>query len=452
MDQNEIAKLCASLSLQTKDEKLWSVRNTLKESVGRKLDLCLVGKVISTKNINREAFKAVIPRIWQTVLDIEVVQDNIFLFYFSNQGDRFRIMAGGPWSFDNCLLVLEKPSEVGDIAKLGFSRVVFWIQILNASLLCMTKEMGEFLGQLIGELVDIDVGVTGECFGKYVRLKVAIDISKPLERFLRLELFDYSPWLRASGPPGQNKSPRQFRKQGEVSTERLAAAKTGVYIARTSGKAGGPSAMNVEVADVGGMTECIPEVGCTGNEPNSDGTRESKISDPFALDMGSKLNTISSGIDVRNKSPVASNQGKKKGKWKRWAREGGKGNPSRMEVYSSVVDGDPMRKLRSGLSICPRDFQKWNKSNKKAYVEIIVAKKCELAASNRVEDNASEVGIRSSFKTVVAPLWQAPSANYYKINTDAALDLRNNTLGLGVMIKDCHGLNKEMIWALIGSF
>ena len=97
----------------------------LKELAGRKLDLCLVGKVLSTKHINREAFRAVLPRIWQSALDIEVVQDNIFLFYFRNQGDLFRIIAGGPWSFDNCLIVLEKPSGVGDITKLWFSRVVF---------------------------------------------------------------------------------------------------------------------------------------------------------------------------------------------------------------------------------------------------------------------------------------------------------------------------------------
>ncbi|TXG48604.1 hypothetical protein EZV62_024479 [Acer yangbiense] len=37
---------------------------------------------------------------------------------------------------------------------------------------------------------DIDVGVTGECFGKYMRLKVAIDVSKPLKRFLRVELLE----------------------------------------------------------------------------------------------------------------------------------------------------------------------------------------------------------------------------------------------------------------------
>ena len=188
MDPEEIARLCASLSSRSQEEKLWSVRDALKDSVGKKLDLCLVGKVLSNKYINREAFRAVIPKIWQTTLDVEVVQDNTFLFYFRNQGDRLRILSGGPWSFDNCLLVLEKPSRVGNIASLAFNQATFWIQIPLAPLLCMTKEMGEFVGQLIRELRDIDVGMTGECFGKYKHLKVDLDVSKPLKRFMRLEL------------------------------------------------------------------------------------------------------------------------------------------------------------------------------------------------------------------------------------------------------------------------
>ncbi|KAK2657860.1 hypothetical protein Ddye_010912 [Dipteronia dyeriana] len=90
--------------------------------------------------------------------------------------------------FDNYLLVLKKLNGVRDIGLLGFDRVEFWVQRHNAQLLCMTKAMGEFLGRLIGDLVDIDVRTTWECFGKYLRVRVAIDVSKTLNRFLRLDL------------------------------------------------------------------------------------------------------------------------------------------------------------------------------------------------------------------------------------------------------------------------
>lgn len=186
------------------------------------------------------------------------MRDNTFLFYFRNHENRFRMLAGGPWSFDNSLLVLEQLNGVGDINKLGFNKVEFWVQIRNAPLLCMTREMGDFLGQLVGDLRDIDVGSIGECFGKYMRVRVVIDVSKPLERFLRMDLsgngdesllllryeklldycfccgvvghsysqcrlglkdgvrdavmeFDFRPWMRAFNPPSSNKTVMNYQ-------------------------------------------------------------------------------------------------------------------------------------------------------------------------------------------------------------------------------------------------
>ncbi|TXG69838.1 hypothetical protein EZV62_004773 [Acer yangbiense] len=198
MDPEEISRLCTSLSIKGKEEKLWSIQH-VNGSCEEKLDLCLVGKILSSKHINKEAFRVVILRIWQTIVDIDV--------FFG----------------------------VGDIARLPFNKVVFWVQIINALLLCMAKEMGEFLGRLIRELVDIDVGVRGECFGMYMRLKVAIDVSMPLKRHSYLEChgkkernridtnmeFDFGPWMRVMSLPGYNRSAGQHRYRGEGSNVRV---------------------------------------------------------------------------------------------------------------------------------------------------------------------------------------------------------------------------------------
>ncbi|TXG66887.1 hypothetical protein EZV62_008162 [Acer yangbiense] len=416
MDQEEIARLCASLSLQNKDETLWSVRETLKDSAGRKLDLCLVGKVLTNKHVNREAFRTVMPKIWQTTLDVEVVQDNTFLFYFRNQGDRFWILSGGPWTFDNCLLVLEKPSGVRDIISLAFNRVAFWLQIPNAPLLCMTKEMGEFIGHLIGELRDIDVGITGECFGKYMRLKVAVDVSKPLKRFLRLELekgkesilllryeklpeycfhcgiighsyqdcgqrrgediggskdFEYGPWMRASDPPGRNNVTGSYRLRGEGSKSGFGGARfhngghsrkeeswrsrrvsvnSPVYpteeregSAQDTGAAGAVSDQTVKggVGTLQGTTVAaviingdnnmqVETLNCTHNVKNSVGLHAevANVGRGLGDEVGAS-HIIASGTVEESVGLIK----KGKGKWKRWAREGGVRGRGSDEVF-----------------------------------------------------------------------------------------------------------------------
>ncbi|KAL5865050.1 hypothetical protein ACOSQ3_002564 [Xanthoceras sorbifolium] len=88
---------------------------------------CLVGKVLSRKKINREAFRGTIEQIWNLVgrVEIEMVGDNIFVFHFASVEDRAMIWARGPWHLDRGLLVLEKPSGPGDISSMKFNRAEF---------------------------------------------------------------------------------------------------------------------------------------------------------------------------------------------------------------------------------------------------------------------------------------------------------------------------------------
>ncbi|KAK3221507.1 hypothetical protein Dsin_008532 [Dipteronia sinensis] len=67
-----------------------------------------------------EAFRGLIEHLWNPFggVEVDVVDDNIFMFYFKILEDRNRVWQRGPWHFDNCLIVLEKPEGLGDITKL----------------------------------------------------------------------------------------------------------------------------------------------------------------------------------------------------------------------------------------------------------------------------------------------------------------------------------------------
>ncbi|TXG73116.1 hypothetical protein EZV62_001695 [Acer yangbiense] len=406
--KDDISRLCAELSIHGKDEKVWSVQSVVTKAAEKKLDLCLVGKILSSKHVNRESFMAVIPRIWQTAVEIELVQDNTFMFSFRHPGDRFWVLFGGPWSFDNCLIVLEKFDRVGDIARLPFDRVVFWIQIFNAPLLCMTKEMGEFIGSCVGDLVDIDVGVTGECYGKYMRLRVAIDVSKPLKRFMRLELkqgvesmlliryeglpeycfhcgiighsyqacharnksdnsgsgmdFTYGPWLRATGVPGQHRGAGQSFPKGGASNQRAVRKNMdgqegsrddlhvdGSWSQSDNERVQSHSPNPVDRVEV--MTSMAGKQVSLAGEIPADYRRDKKITAAgqenisgqacpslraglypslrlskvviesyFHFKSGERSSGNGVGLEIEGRRVDVT---KKKGKWKRWAREGG---------------------------------------------------------------------------------------------------------------------------------
>ncbi|KAL5774502.1 hypothetical protein ACOSP7_012059 [Xanthoceras sorbifolium] len=161
MNPAEMAELCQSLSLTDVDELLSSNLKIIGE---RKLELCLVGKLCMNRMVSRDAFRMIIPRIWKLRhdVDVEVIGDNIFVFSFACSMDRRRALAGGSWCFDHALLVLEESTGKGELTKMRFDRVMFWIQIHNTPVLCMNKETCFFLGSLIGEVVEVDSSMAGE--------------------------------------------------------------------------------------------------------------------------------------------------------------------------------------------------------------------------------------------------------------------------------------------------
>lgn len=55
---------------------------------------CLVGRLGVAKRIHKEAFKALLTRIWRTVGSVffKEIQDNLWLFEFSDANDKKKVL------------------------------------------------------------------------------------------------------------------------------------------------------------------------------------------------------------------------------------------------------------------------------------------------------------------------------------------------------------------------
>lgn len=67
MDTEELTKLCDSLSLTEAEEDIFVLQGDSKARGEKLTACCLVGKVLSTRAVNREAFKTTIKQIWRTL-------------------------------------------------------------------------------------------------------------------------------------------------------------------------------------------------------------------------------------------------------------------------------------------------------------------------------------------------------------------------------------------------
>ncbi|KAK1568423.1 hypothetical protein Q3G72_024255 [Acer saccharum] len=190
MNVTEIDSLCSALSIGEQERPATILDVSLKDRGELRLALCLVGKVLASKVVNRVAFRDVLQRIWRVNGGVEIVaiKDNIFEFQFTNLEARKRILSGGPWRFDGAIIVFEEPVGSGDIATMEFNKTEIWVQIHNLPMLCLTEEIAIFLGNMIGEVrkVDLEAGKSGTC--RFIRARVVIKVDEPLRRSLRVDL------------------------------------------------------------------------------------------------------------------------------------------------------------------------------------------------------------------------------------------------------------------------
>ncbi|KAK1568409.1 hypothetical protein Q3G72_024074 [Acer saccharum] len=134
--------LCSALSIKEKERLVGTLDNNLKEKGERVLALCLVGKVLTTKVVNKEAFINVMNSIWRVRegVDIEALEGNVFAFHFKNTADEKLVQSGGPWTFDRAIIAMEEPAGTEDIEHMKFNSVEIWVQIHNLPLLWMPED------------------------------------------------------------------------------------------------------------------------------------------------------------------------------------------------------------------------------------------------------------------------------------------------------------------------
>jgi hypothetical protein len=193
----ELEELCGKISL-TEGEKIGIKVNEKEVLEARAIaGKCLVGKVWTDKSINREAFMSLLSTIWRIAGDVKFkdLKNNMWLFEFSDQADKRRVMEGRPWSFDRQILVLNEFDGSTPPSQLAFDHSPFWIQAHDMPLICMNKEVGTKMGKSLGELIEVDVAGDGMGWGSYLRLRVNIDLTKPLDRGRALNLAGKTSWV-----------------------------------------------------------------------------------------------------------------------------------------------------------------------------------------------------------------------------------------------------------------
>nr|POE84930.1 hypothetical protein CFP56_48359 [Quercus suber] len=101
--------------------------------------------------------------------------------------DLERVLEFEPWSYDKSLVIFQRTESVESAPSLDFSVTSFWVQLHNVPEKSLTQETGAAVGNIIGSTIRVaDPEDDGEgC--EYLRVRVAMNITKPLPRCCKLK-------------------------------------------------------------------------------------------------------------------------------------------------------------------------------------------------------------------------------------------------------------------------
>ncbi|KAH1064049.1 hypothetical protein J1N35_029036 [Gossypium stocksii] len=126
--------------------------------------------------------------LWFTKGEVKFValKEGVILVKFGNMEDRKRLLNLSPCLFNQCLFAMLPYVKDQDTDAYAFNLMPFLLRIFNFPLEYMDRQVAMDVGKAIGEVVAIDWCDRNREYIEYIRLKVMMDVFKPLQRMVHL--------------------------------------------------------------------------------------------------------------------------------------------------------------------------------------------------------------------------------------------------------------------------
>jgi 14-3-3 protein epsilon len=172
------------LSLHEEEEEGFSFE--FEEEGEEQVDLrwCLVGRFLCDRTIHFNSMRVRMADLWKPVkgVIIKEAKPGMFLFHFAHPLDMEAVLNGGPWTFDNNMLILEQVQLGVQIEQIPLFHATMWVQVHNLPTGLMKERVGLTLANYIGTFVEYDKNNNSSFWRQHMRIRVRIDVRKPLKK------------------------------------------------------------------------------------------------------------------------------------------------------------------------------------------------------------------------------------------------------------------------------
>ena len=186
LDMEDLTKHWSSLSLSENEGLGLSLRS--EQAVN---EVGIVARFLTRRPLNLEAIANTFSPLWRSKSGFKVrnIGNHVTLFSFENNSDVERILSSEPWSFDKHIMVISHFDKENPINASELNMVAFWVQVYDIPLRFRNKDVAEQICEIVGTIIHPSTDSDYEG-GSFIRVRVMVDISKPLCRGRRISLED----------------------------------------------------------------------------------------------------------------------------------------------------------------------------------------------------------------------------------------------------------------------
>ena len=170
--------------LPIEDEETEGMVLGAEEVIQTPVKFLLKWKFLTERNINFNTMQNVILSLWRPKKDMEVHDfgSQRYVFTLYHIIDVRKVIEGGPWSFEQNLLVLQRCSKEDNPQEVPLVESEIWIQIYDLSKVFASIKVLENVGNYIGKFVKSDPANIEGSWKSSLRIRVIIRVDKQLKR------------------------------------------------------------------------------------------------------------------------------------------------------------------------------------------------------------------------------------------------------------------------------
>ncbi|KAL0448799.1 UNVERIFIED_CONTAM: hypothetical protein Slati_1436300 [Sesamum latifolium] len=143
----------------------------------------LVGRLLSPRYVWFDVFQMTLTILFRPIkgMTVKMLEEHRFLLWFHHCVDRDRALDGCPWTFDKNLIILSKVSVNENPLEVDLNWCSFYVFVHGLPLGLMTNEVAMVVGNRLGKFVELDHAQRRYAWGSKLRIRVALDVRKPLK-------------------------------------------------------------------------------------------------------------------------------------------------------------------------------------------------------------------------------------------------------------------------------